>query len=338
MAEKLTGQTIVFQNPPRIISHASVVGRDEGKGPYGKSFDLVYDNAKCGKESWEKAEKKMVSDAIELAMGKGSLAANNIDLLIGGDLLNQIITANFLARDLDIPFLGVYGACATLVEGMALGAALLDGGFADCTLIFASSHYQTAERQYRTPLEYGAQYPPYKQWTVTGAGAYTLGWLGGEAQLTQATFGSVIDLGVNDPNDMGSAMAPAAADTIIQHFIDLQRGPQDYDLILSGDLGEVGKSLLIELLLEKNLSVKKKLQDCGALIFKGLKGYGAGGSGVGATATMLGSMLIPRLVSGELKRVLLVGTGALLSPVTVKQNESIPCIAHALTVEKIPGG
>ncbi|MFW6022712.1 MAG: stage V sporulation protein AD [Halanaerobiaceae bacterium] len=337
MADKINGQSVTFSNPPHIVGHASIVGPEESKGPYGDFFDLHCTDCKCGQDSWEKGEKKMAADVIDMAMGKCSVSPGDIDVMLGGDLLNQIITANYAARDLDIPFLGLYGACSTLVEGLVLGAVLMDGGFADCTMTFASSHYQTAERQYRTPLEYGAQYPPYKQYTITGAGAYVLGWLNGNVWVTHGTFGKVIDLGVSDPNDMGAAMAPAAAETILQNFNDLQRTIDDYDLILTGDLGLNGLNMLEKLLKEKNINTDNKLMDCGAEIFGGKKKYGSGGSGVGATAVFIGSVIIPKIISQEINRVLVIGTGALLSPLTVKQKESIPGIAHGVVIEKIVG-
>ncbi|MFP4016579.1 MAG: stage V sporulation protein AD [Halanaerobiales bacterium] len=337
MAKKINGQTFIYNNPPHIVNHASTVGPEESKGPYGECFDLHCTDSKCGQDSWEKGEKKMTADTVELAMSKAGVAPGDIDLAFGGDILDQNITANFVARDLDISYIGLYGACSTLIEGIALGAACMDGGFSDCTLVFGSSHYQTAERQYRTPLEYGAQYPPYKQYTITGAGAYVLGWLGGKVWITHSTLGKVIDLGLTDPNDMGSAMAPAAADTILQHFADTSRGIQDYDLILTGDLGITGLRVLESLLEEKNINTENKLKDCGAEIFGGKKKYGSGGSGVGATAVFLGSVIIPKIINGELNRVLTVGTGALLSPLTIKQKESIPSIAHAIVVEKVGG-
>lgn len=338
MANKINGQTLCYTNPPQIVGYASIVGPEEGKGPYGKKFDQICNDVKCGKDTWEKGEKKMVADAIDLAMGKASVSTNDIDFMLGGDLLNQIVTANFVARDYDLPFLGLYSACATMIEGLIVSSTLLDGEFADCVLAFASSNYQTAERQYRTPLEYGDQYPGYKQWTITGAGAYILGKMGGDVCITHGTFGKVMDLGVVDPNDMGSAMAPAAAETIIQNFTDLSRGPQDYDLIITGDLGCVGRKILNELLEEKDIKLGKKLKDCGEEILKGNKKCGSGGSGVAATAVFIGSVLIPRMISGELNRILIIGTGALLNTVTVKQNESIPAVAHGIALEKVPGG
>ncbi len=338
MAKKLQGQTLTYQKHPHIISHGSIVGPEEGKGPLKDNFDLICEDAKCGQKTWEKGEKKMVSDVIDLTLGKGSISPSDINFLIAGDLLNQIITANYVSRDYDIPFIGIYGACSTAIEALTLGSMKMDGGFADCILCFSSSHYQTAERQYRTPLEYGDQYPGNKQWTVTGAGAYVLGWIGGKVWITHSTVGKVIDLGVKDANNMGAAMAPAAADTILQHFMDLNRGPEDYDLILTGDLGKVGKKVLTALLQEKNVKLGNKLQDCGAMIFGGDKKYGAGGSGCAASATVMGSVIVPQIISGKLNRVLVIGTGALLSSLSVQQNESIPGIAHAIVIEKIAGG
>ncbi|ACL69463.1 stage V sporulation protein AD [Halothermothrix orenii] len=338
MAQKFNGQTLTFQNPPHIISHGSVVGPEEKKGPLGKNFDLTYEDAKCGEKTWEKGEKKMVSDSVNLALQKANLTTSDIDIILGGDLLNQLITANFVARDYDVPYLGLYGACSTMVQALGLGAALIDGSYADCVLGYCSSHYQTAERQYRNPLEYGVQYPPYKQWTVTGAGSYILGRVGGSTWITHATFGKVMDLGQKDANDMGGAMAPAAADTLIQHFKDLNRGPQDYDLILTGDLGRTGRKILDSLLVEKNINLGEKLQDCGAMLLTDEKKYGSGGSGCAASAVVVGSVIIPKIINADINRIIIIGTGALLSSLTVKQGESIPSVAHAVVIEKIPGG
>lgn len=337
MADKLKGQTVTYQQSPHIIGHSSIVGPEEEKGPFGNSFDLVCEDVKCGQKTWEKGERKMVSDVIDLTLGKASVSPSDINFLIAGDLLNQLIIANYVSRDYDIPFLGIYGACSTMIEAISLGSMKLDGGYADCVLCFSSSHYQTAERQYRMPLEYGVQYPQDKQWTVTGAGSYVLGWIGGQVWITHSTIGKVVDLGIKDANNMGAAMAPSAADTILQHFMDLNRGPGDYDLILTGDLGKTGKKVLTFLLKEKNVEIGNKLQDCGAMIFGGDKKYGAGGSGCAASATILGSVIIPQIISGKLNRVLVLGTGALLSPLSVQHKESIPGIAHAIVIEKIPG-
>ncbi|MFW6409631.1 MAG: stage V sporulation protein AD, partial [Halanaerobiales bacterium] len=212
---------------------------------------------------------------------------------------------------------------------------LLDGGFADNVLAFSSSHYQTAERQYRTPLEYGDQYPPYKQWTVTGSGSYVLGKSGGDVWITHCTVGKVMDLGIKDANNMGAAMAPAAADTIMQHFIDISRGPQDYDLIVTGDLGRTGKDILAALLQENNMNVKNKIQDCGDILLPDKNKYGAGGSGCAASAGVLSAHYIPEISSGNIGRILFLGTGSLMNPVMLQQKESIPAISHALVIERI---
>lgn len=336
MAKKLKGQTLIYKSPPHIVSWGTIVGPEEGKGPLGNSFDLVCNDAKCGQKSWEKGEKKMVQDVIGLALSKEQISPFDVDFIVGGDLLSQLIIANYVARDFDVPFLGLYGACSTMIEALAVASLLMDGGFADCTLAFSSSHYQTAERQFRTPLEYGAQYAPYKQWTVTGAGAYVLGWLDGKVWITHSTFGKVIDLGITDGTDMGTAMAPAAADTILQHFKDTDRGPQDYDFVITGDLGKVGSDALNTLLLEHHIELGDKLNDCGWIIFGGDKKYGAGGSGCAASGTLLGSYYIPKIIGGEINRILIVGTGALLSPLSIQQKESIPAVGHAIVVEKIP--
>ena len=334
MAKKLSGQTITFKNPPLIIGRGSIVGPEEARGPLGERFDLTCQDPRDGQKTWEKGEQKMVSKVVELTMGRASLSSSDVDFILGGDLLNQIVTTNYIARDYDIPFLGLYGACSTAIEALAMGAVLMDGGFADCVLLFSSSHYQAVERQYRKPLEYGVQYPPEKQWTVTGAGAYALGWLNSRMRITHTTPGKVIDLGNKNPNNMGAAMAPAAADTLLQHFQDLNRGPQDYDLIVTGDLARVGKSIFLSLLEEKNVKLGEKHVDCGSIIFGESKKYGAGGSGCAASATVLAADLLPRIETGELQRILVMGTGALLNPLIIKQNESIPAVAHAVVIER----
>ena len=248
--------------------------------------------------------------------------------------MNQIVTANFCARQLQVPFLGLYAACATCAESLVLSSMVIDGGFAERVLTFVSSHYQTAERQYRMPTEYGSQYPPYKQWTVTGSGAFIIGKNGHGPRITHATVGKIMDFGVIEPNDMGSAMAPAAADTIIQHLKDLNRRPEDYDLIATGDLGVVGRTMVRELLAEVNYDVDAYLEDCGAMLFDDKQKVGAKGSGCAASAIVMASYLYEKLMQGQFNRIMLVGTGALLSPTTTLQGESIPGIAHALTIEK----
>ena len=334
MATKKNGQTYFFSNPPGIIRASSAAGLEESQGPFGDKFDIVSHDNKFGKDSWEKAEKKMLKDTISHALNKASIAINDIDLMIGGDLLNQIITSSYTARDYGLPFLGIYGACSSMIEGLLIASVLMDGGFADCVLAFSSSHYQTAERQYRTPLEYGDQYPPYKQWTVTGAGAYLLGWINPEVVITQCTVGKIVDKGISDANNMGGAMAGAAADTVIQHLQDSSRKIEDYDLIITGDLGKTGKKLMLSLLAEKEINNRKKFFDCGDEIYKKDKKYGAGGSGCAASAILVASHFIPKLIKGDYNRILIIGTGALLSPISIMQGESIPGIAHAIVIER----
>ncbi|MFW6238458.1 MAG: stage V sporulation protein AD [Halanaerobiales bacterium] len=335
MAEKLKGQTVNFNTPPHIIGHSCVMGPEEGKGPFNEKFDMIYEDPKCGQDTWEKGEKQMVSDAVGLSLDRAEIPVDKIDFMLGGDLLDQIVTANYLARDYPVAFLGLYGACSTMVEGLGVGSILLDGGFSDTVLAFSSSHYQTAERQYRTPLEYGDQYPKYKQWTVTGSGACVLEKSGGKVWITHFTIGKVIDLGIKDANNMGAAMAPAAADTIMQHFMDLSRGPQDYDYLVTGDLGRSGKDILDSLLRENNMNLEEKLQDCGDLLLPDENKYGAGGSGCAASAAMLSAHFISEIVSGNIDRILLIGTGVLMNPVMLQQQESIPAIAHAVAIESV---
>ncbi len=334
MAKKLQGQTITYSNPPEIVASGSIVGPEEAKGPLADKFDLTAENPKMGQKTWEKGQKKMISKILGLTFGKASVSPSDIDLMFGGDLLNQITPSNFAARDYDIPYIGLYNACATIIEALNLGSLAMDGGAADCVLTFTSSHYQTSERQFSTPIEYGDQYPPVKQWTVTGAAAYILGWKQGEVRITHSTFGKVVDFGRKNPKDMGTVMAPAAADTLLQHFKDLNRGPQDYDLIVTGDLGDFGSEIFNTLLQEKNVELGDKHQDCGAMIFNNQERYGAGGSGTAASAVVLGSVLIPDIINGDLNRILVIGTGALFNQLTTQQKETIPGIAHALVIEK----
>lgn len=326
-------QTVQFEFPPSILAMASVVGPMEGKGPLGDKFDKVAEDNLYGEQSWEKAERKMMKEAVQTALSKAGLELGQINYLLAGDLLNQIISANFAARDLGIPLIGLYGACSTMFEGLALGAMLIDGGYATNVAIAASSHHDTAERQYRYPTELGVQRPMSAQWTVTGAGAAMLGDSGSGPVITHATIGKVVDLGITDAADMGSAMAPAAASTICQHFRDTGRTPEDYDLIISGDLASVGKALTQQLAAKENYDLTKNYTDCGVLIYDSAQDTHAGGSGCACGATVFGSFILEEMKAGKYKRVLAIGTGALLSPTTALQGETIPGIAHAVAVE-----
>ncbi|OCL27007.1 stage V sporulation protein AD [Orenia metallireducens] len=332
--KKLGKQTVQFDNPPQIISSASVVGNKESQGPLADYFDQVISDGYNNQQTWEKAQMKMTEDVVNNALDKVNLTKDDIDCLLAGDLLNQIVASNFAARKFPIPFLGLFGACSTMIEAMAIGSMMIDGGAANQVVTFTSSHYQATERQYRTPNEYGDKYPPYKQWTVTGSGAMILSNQVGGVAVTMATLGKVVDLGVKDPKDMGSAMAPAAADTILNHLEDSDRSPSDYDLIVTGDLGQVGKEITIDLLAEQGCDVSKNFDDCGVMIYSSNQNCGAGGSGCGCSAVVASSYLLPQLMYGNFNRILLLGTGALLNPVTSLQGESIPCIAHAVVLER----
>lgn len=326
-------QTVWFENPPVIISTASVAGPMEGEGPLGKTFDKVFNDTYYGEETWEKAEQRMMLDAMKKALQKANLQENDIDFMLAGDLLNQIISANFTARALPIPFMGLYGACSTMYEGMALGSMLIDGGFAGRVLVGTSSHYNTAERQYRFPTELGVQRSMTAQWTVTGAGAAVLAGKGNGPVITHATIGKVIDMGQGDPQDMGAAMAPAAADTIVRHFQDTGRNPDYYDLVVTGDLGAYGKKLAEQLVKQKGYEISGGFTDCGILIYNGSQDVHAGGSGCGCSAVVTCGFLMEQLKTGRYKRILGIGTGALLSPCSIQQGETIPGIGHAVVIE-----
>lgn len=333
-APKKNGQqTIAFSNPPVIIATASIVGPEEGAGPLATSFDKVINDEHYGETSWEKAERRMLEEAFNMVLQKAGLQPQNVDYMLAGDLLNQIISANYAARALGIPFIGLYGACSTMQESMILGAMLIDGGFAEYVLVGTGSHYATAERQYRFPIEQGVQRSLASQRTVTGAGAMVLASQGQGPRITHATVGKVIDLGQGDPMDMGSAMAPAAADTIATHLSDTARDPVTYDVIITGDLGTYGKKLAQELLKQKGIDVSDRFTDCGILIYSPDQDTHAGGSGCGCSAVVTCGYLIQQLNSKRIKRALGIGTGALLSPIMTGQGETIPCIGHAVAIE-----
>ncbi|KAB3531477.1 stage V sporulation protein AD [Alkaliphilus serpentinus] len=335
MAIKRIGtQTIKFVNPPLLISTASIVGPKEGEGPLGEYFDKVLSDDLFQEVSWEKAESKMTKEAISLATNKAQLKIPDIQYLLGGDLLNQLIATTYAARDLQIPFLGLYGACSTMAESLALGGILIDGGFADRVVAATSSHFSSAERQFRFPLELGNQRPLTAQWTVTGAGAVILSEKGKGPTITHVTTGKVLDYGIADASNMGAAMAPAAASTIVSHFSDTGFKPEDYDLIITGDLGIYGGEIAIELVRNRGLDIMKNYSDCGIEIFNGKKqDTHAGGSGCGCSAVVFCGYLYKKLVEKKYRKILLVSTGALFSPLSLQQGESIPSIAHAVTIE-----
>ena len=327
--------TLVFSRQPRVLSSASAVGPKEGRGPLSAQFDRIIDDPLYGQKSYEQAEHVLFQEACEICLQKADVPKERVQALLGGDLLNQIMASSLAARELGVPFLGLYGACSTMAESLALGAVLVDGGYASPVLCAAGSHYCTAERQYRFPLEYGSQRTPAAQWTVTGAGACLLGERGDSlARLTHATIGTVRDMGVRDANNMGAAMAPAAAQTLGQHFLDTGRTPRDYDRIITGDLGQVGSELLFELMERQGMPlIRGRYMDCGLTIFDPTEDVHAGGSGCGCSASVLSALILPRLKTGEWKRVLFMATGALLSPTSSQQGETIPGVAHAVVLE-----
>ena len=342
MSKRIGKRTVAFSTKPGVISWASVAGQKEKDGPHGNEFDFIIPNELNGQQSFEAAERSTLETAVKLCAQKANCSLDNVQMLLAGDLLNQIISAGFAARSLEIPFYGLYGACSTMSESLSLGGMIADGGFADRLVCATCSHFCTAERQYRAPLELGNQRTPTAQWTVTGAGAVMVA--GGTAaehakiSLTHTTCGKVIDLGIADQNNMGAAMAPAAADTIAAFLSDTQKGIDDFDLIVTGDLGILGRDLLIELLIKQEIKVdERRFFDCGCEIFAPRQDTHCEGSGCGCAASMLCAHILPRLESGDLNRVLFMATGALLSPTTTMQGESIPGVAHAVVLEHKKG-
>lgn len=332
-------QSWVFPTEPIISSSATVVGPFEGKGPLSNDFDLIHGDTWVGQDSWEKAEKKLLEDACETAIEKAGLEKEGIQFFLGGDLMSQLISSNFAARTLSLPFLGIFGACSTSMEGLALAALMVDSGNAETVLCGTSSHNSAAEKLFRYPTEYGGQKPPTAQWTVTGAGAAVIQSqqkAAGQSSLkvTSATIGRVVDMGISDPFNMGGAMAPAAVDTITAHFRDLNRSFEDYDLVVTGDLGHVGHEIAHDLLIKHGISIPKdRYQDCGKIIYGENPVVLAGGSGCACSAAVTYGHLLQRMRKGELKKILVAATGALLSPISYQQKESIPCICHAVSIE-----
>lgn len=327
-------QTWVFKSKPVIIASAAVAGPFEAKGALAEDFDYLHEDVWLGQDSVEKAEKKMLEQACQTAIEKGKMKKEDVNFLISGDLMNQIISSTFTARTLGMPFLGVFGACSSSMESLALASLLIDSKAAKYVLAGASSHNIATEKQFRYPTEYGAQKPPTAQWTVTGAGVGLVAANGKGPRVTSATIGRIVDMGLTDPYNMGSAMAPAAVDTIEAHFRDLNIDPSYYDVIATGDLGRVGHKIASDLLDKHGLKIPKGVfTDCGMLIYKEDQPVMAGASGCGCSATVTYGHFLKRMKKGELKRILIVATGALLSPLSYQQKESIPCIAYAVSIE-----
>lgn len=332
----MQNQTIFFKNDIKIENTATIVGPKEHEGPIGRYFDKFVKDDLLGQKSYEKAETKLHVSTIKYLLNKSGYKDGDIDLCLMGDLMDEISGCNFTMRELDIPFMGVYNACATFAESLIIGANLLDSGNFKRIICSTSSHFSTAERQYRFPLELGNQRTPLAQWTCTGVGATLLNRENGKVKIDCATIGRVIDYGVTDANNMGAAMAPSARETLLAHFEATSREPDYYDLILTGDLGEAGHRLLILLMEEKGVRLKDNYSDCGILIFNRMgQDVGQGGSGAGCSSSVFNSFVYKKLVCGELNRVLLVPTGALVSKTSNLQGESIPGIAHAVSFERI---
>lgn len=336
MTEKRLGkQTIKLKNPPSINSTASIVGPKEGKGPLRLYFDDIIQDEMWGEKSWEKAESKLMRETLAKLLKKAGKSPGDINYIIAGDLLNQCISANFGLRESEIPFFGIYGACSTMAESLSLGSMLIDGDFADNIVCMTSSHFCSAEKQFRYPLELGTQRPPTSQWTVTGAGGVLMSKDGSGPYITHVTTGKIVDMGIKDANNMGAAMAPAAVDTLVAHFNDTGFSPDSYDLIVTGDLGAVGKEICLDMIKEQGYSIGDVYNDCGVMIFDNERqDTHAGGSGCGCSATVLAGFIYKKIADGSLNNVLFVATGALHSPVSLQQGESIPGIAHAIRISK----
>lgn len=328
-------QTIFLKNKPKIVGSYAIVGPKEGQGNFGEYFDYVMKNDHFGEDTFEKAERKMLENAVTGVIQNAKLQTKDIDLMIAGDLLNQIISSSYTARAFQFPFLGLYGACSTMAESLAIGAVLVDGGFYENIVCCTGSHFSTAERQYRFPLELGNQRPPTSQWTVTGAGASVVSLKGNGPFISSVTFGRVVDWGVNDVNNMGGAMAPAARDTMLAHFQNTKTKPDDYDLIITGDLGKLGSEILIDLMEDEGITLGTNYGDCGQMYFRRDQKTLCGASGAGCCATVFNSYIIKKINEGQYHKVLFLPTGALLSTTSSQQGDTIPCVCHAIVVEKI---
>ena len=346
----MSKRTFIFRNRPEVISASSVVGEKEGQGPMRSWFDMIAGDDTFGQKTWEKAESYMLKTAVEDAIKKAGKATEEIDVLLSGDLLNQIMSSSFMARDVQIPFIGLYGACSAMTESLMLAGVLTDGGYCDTAVSCASSHFCTAERQFRLPLEHGHQKPPSAQSTVTGAGAMVISADGGSKScrsltgrgskenkvvITAATVGKVFDPGIRDSNEMGAAMAPAAVDLILAHLNGTGKSFDDYDMIITGDLGFTGKAVAADIFKQAGVTqeqIDKVLRDCGTLIYDKADAE-SGGSGCGCSASVFSGYVYKQMRRGKLKRVLMLSTGAMLSTISPFQGETIPGIAHGVELE-----
>lgn len=333
-AKRLGRATLELTRAPGVLASASVVGKKEGDGPLKRSFDCISEDAYFGERSWEKAESALLKKCFDLVCGKAGVAPGDLDYVLSGDLLNQCAGSAYALRDSGAPYLGLYGACSTMAEALALASILIDGGAGKKVTALTSSHFCSAERQFRFPLEYGSVRTPVSQWTVTGAGALILAGDAPAPYITRVTTGKIVDLGVTDASNMGAAMAPAACDTLERHFADTGRSPDYYDAIITGDLGITGGKILTELLSLDGISLGARYFDCGGMIYDAKRqGVCSGGSGCGCSASVLAGYVLDNIRSGGWKKVLFAATGALMSPTTSQQGESIPGICHAVAFE-----
>ncbi len=323
-----------FNNQPVILSTGIVGGPFEAQGKIAHDFDILHEDMWLKQDSFEKAQQIMMEEASQIAVKKANIQKEQVDYFISGDLINQITPSTFAAKSVDVPYLGIFSACATSAESLALAALIINAGGANYILSGTASHNAAAERQFRYPTEYGGQKPPTAQWTVTGAGCALVAPSGDGPVITTATIGKVVDMGLTDPFNMGGAMAPAAVDTIVRHLTDRNVDADYYDLIITGDLGKVGREASYDLLREKGIELDaKKYVDCGLTVYKEDQPVNAGGSGTACSAVATYGHFLNRMKEGKLNRILLVATGALHSPMSVQQNNSIPCIAHAVSIE-----
>ncbi|MDE5619041.1 MAG: stage V sporulation protein AD [Ruminococcus sp.] len=335
MAEYISQGVFRLANSVKIESFAGVAGSKEGKGPLGTYFDKVVEDSHFGKDSWEKAESRFQLEAVSLAVQKAGITKEDIDVICSGDLINQCIGSTYGLRELEIPFLGIYGACSTMAEGLLISSLLTENNVAKRAVAVTSSHFSTAERQFRFPLSYGGQRTPTAQWTCTASGAVILSQNTGMIKIVGGCIGKITDMGINDINNMGSAMAPAAAETIRRYLTATNTVPADYDFIVTGDLGVVGSKLIIEFLQKQEIDISVQHRDCGCMIFDNEnQDTHCGGSGCGCSASVLCSYFLPMLERGEARNILFTATGALMSPMSLQQGESIPSIAHLVHLRK----
>jgi len=337
MPERKGQYTVSLSNRPRILSNAAVVGKKEGEGPLSRSFDMIFDDTTMGEKTWEKAESALQREAFTRALNKSGLSPSQLNYIFAGDLLNQSIASTFGMREYSVPLLGQFGACSTMAQTLGVAAIFIDSGAADVCAAVTSSHFCTAERQFRYPLEYGSQRPQTSQWTSTASGCAILGMGGSGVRVDEITFGSITDLGITDVNNMGSAMAPSAAETLNNFFNDTGTEPDDYDGIFTGDLSAIGSSLLCQLMERKGHPLGSTYTDCGLLMYdRETQDVHAGGSGCGCSAAILCSYILSKMQTGELTNVLFIGTGALMSPTSAQQGESIPGISHLVHLVSQP--